>query len=48
MSVEFHSWSRNWAGDEDRGISTGEVMKEGRIMKEGEWEPLKGLKTGGG
>ena len=48
MSIEFHSWSRNWAGGEAGGTSTGQMMKEGRTMKEGQQEPLKGVKPGDG
>ena len=36
MSVKFYSWSRNWAGDEAGGISTGHIMNKGRSMKEGQ------------
>ena len=28
-------------------MSTGQVMKEGRTMKEGQWEPWKSLKPEG-
>lgn len=48
MSVEFCNWSRNWARLETRGISTGQVMHEGKIMKKSSGEPLKDLKYGGG
>ena len=48
MSVEFSSWSRNWAGDEAGGMSTVHMMKEGKTMREGQWEPQKGLKPGVG
>lgn len=31
------SWNRNWVGDEVRGVSRGQVLKEERIIKEGQW-----------
>lgn len=47
MRFKSRSWSRNWAGDEAGGISTGQIRKEGRIVKEGQWETTEGFEAWG-
>lgn len=47
VSVVFQSWTRNWAGDEAGGISTGQIMKEGRTMKEGQSGSIEGFEAWG-